>query len=91
MEASPQSYPASSRRKFRTPPLLPEDFEQLGIDLAASFPSFRGNGSTLSFKKKSHLAMAATRSGQKSSASAAARQVSKVLGRKNYRHEGELQ
>ena len=52
MEESPQSYPASARRKFRTPPLQPEDIEQPGIDLGASFPSFRGNGSTLSFKEK---------------------------------------
>jgi hypothetical protein len=40
MEESPQSYPASSRRKFRTPPLLPEDTEQPGINLGAFFPSF---------------------------------------------------
>ncbi len=79
MEESPQSYPASARRKFRTPPLQPEDIEQPGIDLGASFPSFRGNGSTLSFKEKSQFAMAATLSGQKNSASAAARQVTDVI------------
>ena len=52
MEESPQSYPASSRRKFRTPPLLPGDIEQPGISLGTFFPSFRGNGSTLSSKKE---------------------------------------
>ncbi len=79
MEASPQSYPASGRRKFWTPPLLLEDMAQPGIDLGTSFPSFRGNGSTPSFKKRSHFAMAATLSGQNSSASAAARQVIDVI------------
>lgn len=79
MEESPQSYPASSRTKFRTPPLLPEDTVQPGIDLGASFPCFRGNGSTLSFKKRSQLAMAATRSGQRNPASAAAPQVTDVI------------
>jgi hypothetical protein len=79
MEESPQSYPASSRRKFRTPPLLPEDTEQPGMNLGAFFPSFRGSGSALSFKEKNRFAMAATRSGQKNSASAAARQVIDVI------------
>lgn len=79
MEDSPQSDPASSRRKFRTPPLLPEDIEQPGINLEALFPSFRGSGSTLSCKEKSLFAMAATRSGQKNSASAAVRQVIDVI------------
>ncbi len=79
MEASPQSYPASSRRKFRTPPLLLEDIAQPGIDLGTLFPSFRGNGSTLSLKTTSQFAMAATLSGQNSSASAAARQVIDVI------------
>ncbi len=64
MEESPQSDPASSRRKFRTPPLLPEDIEQPGINLGAFFPSFRGSGSTLSFREKSRFATAATRSSQ---------------------------
>ncbi|MFZ3216488.1 MAG: hypothetical protein WA192_10550 [Candidatus Acidiferrales bacterium] len=79
MEESPQSYPASSWRKFRTPPLLPEEIEPPGIDLAAFLSSFRGNGATLSFKEGNQLAMAATRSGQKNSASATARQAIDVI------------
>jgi hypothetical protein len=79
MEESPQSDLASSRRKFRTSPLLPEDIEQPGINLGALFPSFRGSGSTFSFREKSRFAMAATRSSQKNSASAAARQVIDVI------------
>jgi hypothetical protein len=79
MEESPQSYPASSRRKFRTAPLLPGDIEQPGISLGTFFPSFRGNGSTLRLKQRSQFPMAATRSGQKNSVSAAARQVIDVI------------
>lgn len=73
MEASPQSYPASSRSRFRTPPLLPEDIAQPGIDLGAFVPSIRGNGSALCLKTTSQFTTAVAHSGRKGSAPAAAR------------------
>ena len=71
MEARPQSYSAGNWKKLRTSSLLPEGIERSGIDLGASFPSFRGSGSALSLTERASIMMPMTHSGQNPSASAA--------------------
>ncbi len=52
MEESPQSYPAGSRKKPRTPPLPPACIEQPGIDLGAFFlPSVAAAGRRVQLKR----------------------------------------
>jgi hypothetical protein len=55
MEANPQRHPAGNWKKLRTPSLLPEGIERSGIDLGASFPSFRGSGSALSLTERASI------------------------------------
>lgn len=72
MEENRQSYLAGSRKRPGTTPLPPEGIERPGIDVGAFFPSVRGSGSALSLIERPSIMMPMTRSGQDTSASAAA-------------------